>query len=1425
MNNLGIFSIYLIILNTFSLAQVHITTDTEWTSDQVLTGAVIVDAGATLTIAAGVQVQTFFVDTDADNIGDVEIEVLGGLKINGTPSNPVLFKPYETTTNKNYWTGIVIYSSISNDSLNFFKVYNANTGIDISSPITITGGTVRNSGGTGINVNTISNGDVSLNDITVKHSDDNGIVVNSPNVTLNWVFVDSCDGVGLFNKQNGILTVTNMVVTNCNLDGIFNYDGNITLNNCYIEDNGRFGLVNSSGDAIIQYCDLKDNAASGLIIGGTGTTTTSFSSFTGNGGTGVDITGWKLDFTNLVFTSEGDPSVSVNNSNLTSNYSSLSNQMYNYATDWSLYYYSPQGSIWDMEDGPFKLPFGILTYVEFDGYRFTGSNSEPHYGFKNTDDTWSIDFVNDGSHNQWMSFSSNTYYLGDDIFIYAYASGATPNNFDMTNVEIGLKVGNFEVFSKSGASATDFTQNYWGTLSNIADRIYYTSSPIDYSNFQVFEVADAHSTVDETDAIALTSPVAAASYETATSVAVIWTSSGWVPLVNIAISTDLGSTWSYLAEDIANTGSYSWWNDLAVGTTVYLKIEDSYDSSVSGQVGPFFIIENGDPPVADAQTVITDEDIPVSITLSGTDADGDDLTYSVITNPTIGTLSGTAPNLTYTPNTDVYGSDSLTFKVNDGTFDSDPAAVSIIINSTNDGPSISLPDDFTFEEDGNLVVNFTPYVGDVDGDPLTLSVTDNTEVLVEIIDFEVTFGATDNWNGTETLIFTVDDSQGRAVAAASVDVIVISVNDEPTANAGTDSTYESPYPYDPADVTLDGNGSNDIDGNIVSYIWTESGTQVADIVSPTLTLALGDYTFTLTVTDNEGSTNSDNVVIYVIEELNTPPTATSATVVTDEDTPVSITLTGTDLEGDALLYTVETNPSNGTLSGDPPNLTYTPNTNYYGSDNFTFTVNDGVVDSDPATITITVEQINDPPVVSEIQDQEIDEDNSTGNIQFTVSDIDTDLEFIILSASSSNNALVPHDNIVIEGTGENRTISVSPAPNQNGTTIITVVADDVPPPVVLTITIVPDNYPNETSWELFDSDNTYIDGISPNILTTPYEVYTWDIELSAGYYTFTIYDSYGDGLTGQGSGWYTLYIGDVEIVSGATFNYSESTTFSTNTSLFRIERVSYLNREPFNRGFDILSIENIEEYIGDPVVVHNQTIPINSRETTSVSFSLLVNPVNDAPSSFVLEQPENNTQIVITNDNMSETLIFNWGVSTDIDGDELYYTIEGTDGLSFLSIDNLENNSLEWNYDELVNTIGFEPTVSGTWMVVSSDGELISEATNGPFNLTIDISEILTIDENLIPENFSLHQNHPNPFNPITTLQYDLPEDAMVNITIYDMMGRIVSNLVSSQQNAGYKSIQWDATNNVGQPVSAGLYLYTIQAGKFRQTKKMVLLK
>jgi len=103
--------------------------------------------------------------------------------------------------------------------------------------------------------------------------------------------------------------------------------------------------------------------------------------------------------------------------------------------------------------------------------------------------------------------------------------------------------------------------------------------------------------------------------------------------------------------------------------------------------------------------------------------------------------------------------------------------------------------------------------------------------------------------------------------------------------------------------------------------------------------------------------------------------------------------------------------------------------------------------------------------------------------------------------------------------------------------------------------------------------------------------------------------------------------------------------------------------------------------------------------------------------------------------------------------------------------------------------------------------------------------EMSVSDPFSMPTNFKISQNYPNPFNPITSFRFDLPEDGFVNITIYDMMGRIVKTLVNGSQSAGFNSVQWNATNDNNEPVSAGLYLYTIQAGEFSQTKKMVLLK
>ena len=94
-----------------------------------------------------------------------------------------------------------------------------------------------------------------------------------------------------------------------------------------------------------------------------------------------------------------------------------------------------------------------------------------------------------------------------------------------------------------------------------------------------------------------------------------------------------------------------------------------------------------------------------------------------------------------------------------------------------------------------------------------------------------------------------------------------------------------------------------------------------------------------------------------------------------------------------------------------------------------------------------------------------------------------------------------------------------------------------------------------------------------------------------------------------------------------------------------------------------------------------------------------------------------------------------------------------------------------------------------------------------------------------LPNKFMLHQNYPNPFNPKTTLEYELPLNAFIKITIYDLLGNRIKNLVNDHYSKGSHSISWHARNNQGQTVSAGVYLYKVQAGEFQSTKKMILLK
>ncbi len=90
----------------------------------------------------------------------------------------------------------------------------------------------------------------------------------------------------------------------------------------------------------------------------------------------------------------------------------------------------------------------------------------------------------------------------------------------------------------------------------------------------------------------------------------------------------------------------------------------------------------------------------------------------------------------------------------------------------------------------------------------------------------------------------------------------------------------------------------------------------------------------------------------------------------------------------------------------------------------------------------------------------------------------------------------------------------------------------------------------------------------------------------------------------------------------------------------------------------------------------------------------------------------------------------------------------------------------------------------------------------------------------LLNNSYELNQNFPNPFNPITTINYSLPQNSFVSIIVYDLLGRVVKTLVSENKLAGNYNISFDASN-----ISSGIYYYTMAAENFRETKKLIVLK
>jgi len=563
-----------------------------------------------------------------------------------------------------------------------------------------------------------------------------------------------------------------------------------------------------------------------------------------------------------------------------------------------------------------------------------------------------------------------------------------------------------------------------------------------------------------------------------------------------------------------------------------------------------------------------------------------------------------------------------------------------------------------------------------------------------------------------------------------------------------------------------------------------------------------------------------------------------------EDSSLSIGLSATPGTGSELSFSVVSSAPDVIVSLDNSTLTATPVENWHGSASLTIFVTDENNLSDDTEFSLTVSPVNDAPTIEAIDDVTMDED---GSIDIVLISDDVDGDDLTYSFNLNNDDVtlsIDEDSLTITAAQDFNgdvpiTIVVSDTEFSDSTSfVVTVVAVNDPPTIsaINDITIIEDN----TGSIIINAED--IDGDDLEYEITSGEPY-FDFVIEAdtitisphlnwfGETSLTVSASDGQESADTGFSITVTPVNDaptIEDIDDVVIDEDGGIDIVLNSEDVDGDDLIYsfhLDNYDVSLGIeeDTLSINATPDFNGDVAI----TMYVSDTEfSDSTSFVVTVIAVNDPPEEFGLISPTvlDTFQVNTATD---ETIPFTWEPSVDVDSDVVYkiivtlnyfgtvytneyenipYTTTGLSGYVYaILMTNL--NIPRWNMEYVIEASDEEFTI------VSEEGAFVLENTS------------LSIDGEIVPEVFALHQNYPNPFNPVTSLRYDLPEDGLVNITVYDMIGRLVKTLVNSPQTAGYKSIRWNATNNRNEPVSAGLYLYTIHAGEFRKTKKMVLLK
>ncbi len=202
----------------------------------------------------------------------------------------------------------------------------------------------------------------------------------------------------------------------------------------------------------------------------------------------------------------------------------------------------------------------------------------------------------------------------------------------------------------------------------------------------------------------------------------------------------------------------------------------------------------------------------------------------------------------------------------------------------------------------------------------------------------------------------------------------------------------------------------------------------------------------------------------------------------------------------------------------------------------------------------------------------------------------------------------------------------------------------------------------------------------------------------------------------------------------------------------------------------------------------------------------------------------------------TSTLAWDCGlVQITTDGGDTWSVLYPNGGYSHTKNDNAANplpegtpcwsGSFSWR-QETFDLTSYENSQIQIRFRFASDGYVQEEGWYvDDIDLTSTGAQTSVPEDEEVPRAFALRQNVPNPFNPVTVIQYQLPSEAHVTIDVFNIAGRLVTTLVDETQDAGVKAVTWDGTNAAGEKVASGIYMYRMQAGDHASRKMMVLLK